>query len=128
MPPALVRLAAASVALTGLLHAVLVPEYLEEAPRIGVSFVLAAAACLLAAWLVARQDDARAWVFGASLCLAMAVGLIASRTVGLLGFHESEWELSAIVSLLLEGTFLVLAARRLVALRGDMWPASRGLV
>ena len=40
----------------------------------------------------------------------MAAGLLLSRTVGLPGFHESEWEPSAVLSLLLEGGFVAAAA------------------
>ena len=36
----------------------------------------------------------------------MAVGFILSRSVGLPGFHESDWELSGVVSVLLEAGFI----------------------
>jgi hypothetical protein len=39
----------------------------------------------------------------------MAIGFVLSRTVGLPGFHEGEWELSGLISLLLEGGFLLSA-------------------
>jgi hypothetical protein len=40
----------------------------------------------------------------------MALGFVLSRTVGLPGFHESEWEASGLLTLLLEGTVVVAAA------------------
>lgn len=43
----------------------------------------------------------------------MAVGFILSRTVGLPGFHESEWELSGLISVLLEIGVVGLAAAAL---------------
>jgi hypothetical protein len=45
-----------------------------------------------------------------AISAGMAVGFVLSRTVGLPGFHESEWELSGLVSLALEGGFIALAA------------------
>ena len=48
----------------------------------------------------------------------MAAGFVLSRTVGLPGFHESEWELSGLLSLLLEGGF-VAAALASVSSVGD---------
>jgi hypothetical protein len=45
----------------------------------------------------------------------MGLGFVLSRTVGLPGFKEAEWELSGIVSLLLEGGVLVAAAVALAA-------------
>ena len=46
--------------------------------------------------------DRRAWAFGALVAVGMAAGFIVSRSVGLPGFHETDWELSGIVSVLLE--------------------------
>ena len=45
----------------------------------------------------------------------MGVGFVLSRTVGLPGFHEGEWELSGIVCLLLEAGFVGAAARALAS-------------
>lgn len=39
----------------------------------------------------------------------MGVGFVLSRTVGLPGFQESEWELSGLVALVLEVGFLAAA-------------------
>jgi hypothetical protein len=48
------------------------------------------------------------------------VGFVLSRTVGLPGFHESEWEASGLLSLALEGTVVAAAVQ---AVRGVLQPA-----
>jgi len=114
------RTGAAALAGTGLLHLALAPEYLSEEPYIGVLFVLGAAASLFLAWRLWRANDSAAWFLGALVASGMAAGFVLSRTVGLPGFHEGEWESSGLVSLLLEGSFVALA---FTALRGSVRPA-----
>ena len=109
------RLAAGSLGIVGLIHLILAPEYFSEQAYIGVLFVLGAIALGAFALRLWRGDDVPAWLLGALTMAGMGVGFVLSRTVGLPGFHESEWELSGIVSLLLEGVFLGTAV---VALRG----------
>ena len=59
-------------------HGALVPEHLQEAPALGVSFVVASVLLLLAgAVLVMRPDDQRA----ARLAALLLAGLIACWTV-----------------------------------------------
>jgi hypothetical protein len=111
------RIAAALLAATGVLHLALAPEYLDQQAYIGVLFILGG---LTAAVLAARlwvADDARALLLGALLAGGMAAGFVLSRTVGLPGFHESEWEVSGLLSLLLEGGVIALA---LPAVRQDV--------
>lgn len=50
-----------------------------------------------------------AWSLRALVSLGMGAGFVLSRTVGLPGFHGGAWELSGIVSLLLEGGFATVA-------------------
>lgn len=96
------KMAAGALALTGLLHLILAPEYLNEQAYIGALFIGGGLSSLaLAAWLWAR-DDARAWSLGALVAGGMAIGFVLSRTIGLPGFQEGEWELSGIISVLLE--------------------------
>lgn len=96
------RLACAALALTGLLHLVLAPEYLAQEAYVGGLFIAGGITGLgIAAWLW-LSDDALAWSAAALVCAGMALGFILSRTVGLPGFQESEWELSGILSVLLE--------------------------
>ena len=60
------------------MHAALVPEHLQEAPALGVSFVVASLLLLLAgAVLVMRPDDQRA----ARVTALLLAGLIASWAV-----------------------------------------------
>jgi hypothetical protein len=108
------RLAAALLAATGLLHLVLAPEYLSEKAYIGVLFILGGLTALAVAARLWTAPDRRAWALGALIAVGMAAGFILSRSTGLPGFHESEWEPSGVLSVLLEFGFigaLVLYAR-----------------
>jgi len=107
------RLAAGAIAATGVLHLVLAPEYMGEQAYVGVLFILGAIAAIAVAIRLWSHDDGGAWALGSLIAAGMAVGFVLSRTVGLPGFHESEWELSGLVSLALEGGFLTLAASAL---------------
>jgi hypothetical protein len=88
-------------------------EYLSEETYVGVLFLLGAGAGALVASRLRRAPDTLAWALGALVAAAMAVGFVLSRTVGLPGFHEAEWELSGLVSLILEGAFVAAAAAAL---------------
>jgi len=107
------RLAAGSLGLVGLIHLILAPEYFSEQAYIGVLFVLGAIALGAFALRLWRGDDVPAWLLGALTMAGMGVGFVLSRTVGLPGFHESEWELSGLICLVLETGFVVAAARAL---------------
>ena len=114
------RLGAVVMAGIGAIHLILAPEYLDEAPYIGVLFLLGAVAGAAVAMRLWRAPSRPAWGLGALIAAGMAVGFVASRTVGLPGFHEADWELSGIVSLLLELGFVgsagaVLSRRRELA-------------
>ena len=100
------RLAAALLAATGALHLVLAPEYLEEKAYIGALFILGGLASLAVAARLWTRHDRLAWALGALMAAGMAAGFILSRSIGLPGFHESDWELSGIVSVLLELGFV----------------------
>ena len=107
------RLAAGSLGIVGLIHLILAPEYFSEQAYIGVLFVLGAIALGAFALRLWRGDDVPAWLLGALTMAGMGVGFVLSRTVGLPGFHESEWELSGLICLVLEAGFVVAAARAL---------------
>jgi len=107
------RLAAGSLGIVGLIHLILAPEYFSEQAYIGVLFVLGAIALGAFALRLWRGDDVPAWLLGALTMAGMGVGFVLSRTVGLPGFHESEWELSGLICLVLEAGFVGLAARAL---------------
>jgi hypothetical protein len=106
VPTQIRRLAAALLATTGVLHLVLAPEYLQEKAYVGVLFILGGLASLAVAARLWARDDRLAWALGALMAAGMAAGFILSRSVGLPGFHESDWELSGIVSVLLETGFI----------------------
>ena len=95
------RLAAALLAATGLLHLVLAPEYLAEKAYVGVLFILGGLAALAVAVRLWTANDHRAWALGGLIALGMAAGFILSRSIGLPGFHETEWEPSGILAVLL---------------------------
>jgi len=114
------KIAAAALAAVGLIHIALAPEYLGEAAYIGALFIVGGLAAVAAAGVLWRRDQPAAWALGTVIAAGMAVGFVLSRTVGLPGFHESEWELSGLVSLALEAGFLALAidwARRTLPAR-----------
>jgi len=105
----LTRFGAAVMAGIAAIHLVLAPEYFGEQAYIGALFLLGAAAGALIAARLWRAADRATWALGAALSAAMAIGFLLSRTVGLPGFHEGEWELSGLVSLMLEGGFVLAA-------------------
>lgn len=109
------RVAAAMVAAAGLLHLGLVPEYLAEAPFLGVSFLIAAPLTGWVAWRLWRVEDLPAWLLGSVVSAGMIAGFVLSRTVGLFGYSSADWA-EGIPSLLVEAAFLSLAARSLPAL------------
>ncbi|MFN8159822.1 MAG: hypothetical protein U0R52_02090 [Solirubrobacterales bacterium] len=109
------RVGAAAIGAAGAIHLLLTPEYFGQQPYIGVLFALGGIAAVAIAAALWARDRATWWALGELLCAGMALGFIASRTVGLPGFQESEWELSGIVSLLLEAGFIALASSALAS-------------
>jgi hypothetical protein len=97
-----------AVAMVGIsaIHLLLAPEYLGEAPYIGVVFILRAAAAAGVAVTLWRSPNQPASALGGLIAAGMAVGFVLSRTVELPGFHEADWKLSGAVSLLLELGFV----------------------
>jgi hypothetical protein len=112
------RLAAGALGAVGAIHLILAPEYFEEQLYIGVLFVLGGAALAAMALRLWRTDDVPSWLLGALTMAAMGVGFVLSRTTGLPGFHESDWELSGLISLVLELGFVAVAVRGLTPTAG----------
>ncbi|MBN8867186.1 MAG: hypothetical protein J0H98_06505 [Solirubrobacterales bacterium] len=107
------HIAIGALALTGIIHLILAPEYMGEQAYIGLLFIAGGLSTIaLAAWLWLR-DQAVAWLAAAVICAGMAIGFVLSRTIGLPGFHEAEWELSGVISVLLELTVIGIAIRPL---------------
>jgi len=107
--PTIRKLCAAALAAVGVIHLVLGPEYLSEQAYIGVLFIAGGLFLCVLAVRLWRADDVPSWLLGALTMAGMGIGFVLSRTTGLPGFHESEWELSGIVSLVLEAGFVAAA-------------------
>jgi hypothetical protein len=101
------RSAALTIAVIGAIHLALANEYLSETRNLGLMFIAGGIASLYVAIRLWQARDIVAWMVGAVVAAGMFLGFILSRTVGLPGgFHESEWELSGIASLLLEAMYI----------------------
>jgi hypothetical protein len=119
--------AAAAIGGVGLIHLVLAPEYFGEQAYVGVLFLAGAAVCgYVAAKLWTGREIALDWTIGALTAAGMFAGFVLSRTVGLPGFHESEWELSGVVSMLLEAGFVGVAVAALRSTNEDPRAVARG--
>lgn len=99
--------AAATIGATGIIHLVLAPEQISQKAYVGVLFVVGAVACgYVAAKLWTGRETTGVWLLGTAAAACMFIGFVLSRTVGLPGFKESEWELSGIVTLVLDAGFI----------------------
>ncbi|MFN8151380.1 MAG: hypothetical protein U0R24_09685 [Solirubrobacterales bacterium] len=105
------RAGVAALAATGILHLVLAPEYLDEKTYVGALFIAGGVSCLLLAAVIIRRGEAPEWTAAALVAAGMGVGFVLSRTTGLPGYKEGEWEISGLISLLLEATVVVAAVR-----------------
>ncbi|GAA3476136.1 hypothetical protein [Streptomyces yanii] len=92
------------------LHAILIPDHLEEKFYIGVLFAVGSAVMIVVAVaLVIMKRPFVAWLTGALTSLGMIVGFLLSRTVGLPdGYYEPGWEPPyGPLSLIVEGLFVL---------------------
>jgi hypothetical protein len=112
MPLTRRQAAAVLIVAVGLIHLYLAPEYLSEHLYIGCLFVATGIACAVVAPRLWLRGGQAAWLLGAAVAASALVGFLLSRTVGLPGFHEAQWELLGILSVVVEALFLVLAAHR----------------
>src|SRR4051794_24544994 len=96
------RLGAAALAVVGVIHLILSPEYLDEQAYLGALFIAGGIGALLVAARLWFAPDRAAGSLGVVIAAGMFAGFILSRTVGLPGFKEAEWEPSGIASLILE--------------------------
>ena len=100
------------ILVTGLIHLVEGPEYLEESTVVGVLFFLNVAGSLVSAVGVYRGARGWGWGLGIFIAAGSIVAYVLSRTVGFLGFYDDEWlESLGLVSLVVEALFLGVAAR-----------------
>jgi hypothetical protein len=107
------KISAVALAAVGVLHLLLSPEYLSAETYVGVLFIAGGAVLCALAVALWRTDNVPSWLLGALTMAGMGIGFVLSRTTGLPGFHESEWELSGIVALLLEAGFCLAAVAAL---------------
>src|SRR4051812_26904780 len=111
------KLAAALLAANGIIHLILSPEYLSEQTYIGALFVaggLFLCGLAVALW---RVDNVPSWLLGALTMAGMGISFVLSRTTRLPGLKVSEWELSGIVTPLLEAGFIAIGIPALMPRR-----------
>lgn len=97
------------IVLTGLIHLVEAPEYLEEETYIGVLFIFNAVGAAVCAYGLLKGAS-WAWPLGILVAGGAFVAFILSRTTGLPSFKEDEWEGLGLLSLVVEGAFVIVAA------------------
>jgi hypothetical protein len=110
---------------SGLIHLIEGPEYLQEVRYIGLLFVASVVGALLAAFGIARGER-WGWMLGVLVAGGSIAGYLLSRSIGLPDFRENTWQAFAeplgLLSLLVEGLFLVVAARALAVRPGSRQP------
>ena len=107
--------AAAAVALvvSGVTHVPVTPEHLEEAPYIGVAFIVLTVACAVLAVAVLLSDSSIVWSLSAWTCGLAVVVYAVSRTVGLPQIRDdigNWWEPLGVSAVLAELVTVALAA------------------
>src|SRR3954447_20904867 len=104
--------AAASLVVSGVLHAQLYLHGYRTIPGIGPAFLLQASGALAVAVLLLISSAMMLRLGAAALAAGALVGVIASRTIGVLGFVEYGLQPApqALISLLVETTALALLA------------------
>lgn len=104
----------ALMALTGLIHVVEAPEYLEEKRYIGILFIVAGIGAVISMYGIWKAQS-WGWQLGVVVAGGSAAAYLASRTVGLPGFRENSWsqflEPSGMISLVVELLFCYVAFR-----------------
>jgi hypothetical protein len=111
-----------------MIHTYLAPMHLQEQPYIGVLFLVASVLLAgVAVCLAVPRLQTHAWWSGAAVCVGMAVGYVASRTVGLPnGYHESWRDTWGTTCLVLEAVYLAaMAVWSITGRRG--WPQPLGV-
>lgn len=105
-----------TIALTGLLHLVEMPEYFGEQRYVGVLFGLSVAGAV-AAMIGIMRREAWGWSLGTLVAIGCIAGYLLSRTVGLPSFRENSWsaflEPMGLLSLAVEFAFLIVVSLRM---------------
>ncbi len=114
-------LAAAGLGGIAVIHLIDTPGKFEEAPYLGVLFVVLIVASLAAAELLVRRNSLLGWACGALLAGGTVVAYALSRTVGLPGAPSDDignWaEPLGLASLLVEGIVVWLCLTGIVEAR-----------
>jgi len=95
-----------------MIHTYLAPMHLEEQRYIGVLFLVASVLLAgVAVCLVIPAAQLLAWWSGAAVCVGMALGYVASRTVGLPNGYQETWrDTWGTTCLVLEAVYLLALA------------------
>ncbi len=74
-------------------HIPLIKEHLDEAPYIGVLFILLSVVCIVLAVVILVVDNPEVWLISGAVCLGAVVAFLASHTVGLpqIGDDVGNW-------------------------------------
>ncbi|MGH3472776.1 MAG: hypothetical protein ACRDPG_12145 [Nocardioidaceae bacterium] len=105
--------AAALAIAAGMAHVPVTPAHLQEAPYIGVLFILLTVACVLLATALLISDVPLVWLSLGGVCLLAVIGYAVSRTIGLpmMADDIGNWgEPLGIVSIATETLVVMLAA------------------
>lgn len=104
--------AAALAVVAGLAHVPVTPEHLNEAPYIGISFMVLTTVCVVLAATMLLWDPAVVWLTLGGACLLAVIAYLLSRTVGLplMADDVGNWlETLGVVSVVTETGVVLLA-------------------
>lgn len=109
----LVDLSIALIVVLGLIHLEIAPDYFTEAAYETVLFVASGIAALIAAVGIYRGSKTWGWGLGLVVAGSAMAIYVASHTVGLpgLGVDTGWFEPIGVLSLIVEGAYVVLALR-----------------
>ncbi len=113
--------AAALALVAGLAHVPVTPEHLDEAPYIGVLFIVLTVVCVIWAAALLISDSRAVWASLGATCLLAVAGYVVSRTIGLplMADDVGNWfETLGVVSVVTETAVALLAALALVRRTG----------
>jgi hypothetical protein len=106
-------LAAVGLVAAAVSHMPPVQEHLDEAPWVGVSFIVLGVVFSMLAAVLLMRDTRLAWLVSGALCLAAIVGYVLSRSVGLpqIGDDVGNWtgEAMGLLAISSEGLTVLLA-------------------
>jgi len=109
----LIGAAIALIVVTGLIHLVSAPDDFSEAAYKGAMFVANGFAALIAAAGIYRGSKTWGWGLGLLVAGGAMVMYVVSRTIGLpgLGVDDAWFEPIGVLSLIVEGAYVVLALK-----------------